>query len=103
MNEVRLIDVDELLRRISVNYTPYGYAMASAKYPSSAAYQAACDILKDIKKEIEKSPIVDNFKNREVTIETNIFDKETTIENCTVQILENSITGEVSVGWWRNE
>ena len=40
---------------------------------------------------------------REVLIETNIFDKEEIYENCTVQILENSITGEISVGWWRNE
>lgn len=38
-----------------------------------------------------------------VSIETNIFDKEEIIENCTVQILKNSVTGEVSVGWWRNE
>jgi hypothetical protein len=33
----------------------------------------------------------------------NIYDKETIIQNCTVQILENTVTGEVSVGWWRNE
>ena len=33
----------------------------------------------------------------------NIYDKETIIPNCTVQILENTVTGEVSVGWWRNE
>ena len=39
----------------------------------------------------------------EITVESNIFDKEEIIENCTVQILENSVTGEVSVGWWRNE
>ena len=37
------------------------------------------------------------------TVETNIFDKETIIENCTVQILENTVTGEISVGWWKNE
>lgn len=35
--------------------------------------------------------------------ETNIFDKETIIENATVQILENSVTGEMSIGWWRND
>lgn len=40
---------------------------------------------------------------RGISIETNIFDKEEIIENCTVQILKNSVTGEVSVGWWRNE
>ena len=35
-------------------------------------------------------------------VETNIFDKEETYENCTVQVLTNTVTGEVSVGWWRN-
>lgn len=30
-----------------------------------------------------------------------IFDKEEIIENCTVPILTNTVTGEVSVGWWR--
>lgn len=29
-----------------------------------------------------------------------IFDHEEIHENCTVQILSNSVTGEVSVGWW---
>lgn len=38
-----------------------------------------------------------------ITVESNIFDKEEIIENCTVQILENSVTGEISIGWWRNE
>ena len=36
-------------------------------------------------------------------VETSVFDKETTIENCTVQILENTVTGEVPVGWRKNE
>lgn len=36
-------------------------------------------------------------------IETNIFDIEEIHPNCTVQILTNSVTGEVSVGWWENE
>lgn len=31
-----------------------------------------------------------------------VFDKEEIIENCTVQILSNSTTGEVSIGWWKN-
>lgn len=29
-----------------------------------------------------------------------MFDHEEIYENCTVQILTNSVTGEVSVGWW---
>lgn len=34
-------------------------------------------------------------------VETNIYNKEETIEGCTVQILTNTATGETSVGWWR--
>lgn len=30
-----------------------------------------------------------------------IFDKETTIHGCAVQILENTVTGKMSIGWWR--
>lgn len=33
----------------------------------------------------------------------NVYDKETIIKNCTVQILENTVTGDISVGWWRND
>lgn len=37
-----------------------------------------------------------------MTVETNIFDQEEIHENCTVQILTNTNTGEVSIGWWEN-
>ena len=36
-------------------------------------------------------------------IQSNLFDIEEIYENCTVQILKNSITGEISIGWWENE
>ena len=36
-------------------------------------------------------------------VETNIFDQVEEYPNCTVQVLTNSVTGEVSVGWWPNE
>ena len=40
----------------------------------------------------------------EVTeVKTNLFDKSTTYTNCTVEVWENSITGESSVGWYRTE
>ncbi len=42
-------------------------------------------------------------KSKIVKVETNIFDKEEIYENCTVQVLTNTKTGEVSVGWWKNE
>lgn len=31
-----------------------------------------------------------------------LFDEVETHTDCTVQILRNSVTGEVSVGWWEN-
>ena len=36
------------------------------------------------------------------TVESNIYDEEETYYDCTVQVLRNSITGETSVGWFRN-
>ena len=36
-------------------------------------------------------------------VETNIFDQEEIYTDCTVQILRNSVTGEVSIGWWKND
>lgn len=37
-----------------------------------------------------------------VETESNLFDVEEIHDNCTVQILRNSVTGEESVGWWPN-
>lgn len=37
-----------------------------------------------------------------ISVEPNIYDQEEIHENCTVQILRNSITGETSFGWWEN-
>ena len=36
-------------------------------------------------------------------IETNIYDIEEIYPDCTVQILRNSVTGEISIGWWEND
>lgn len=35
-------------------------------------------------------------------LEINVYDEEEIRENCTVQILRNSITGKTSIGWWEN-
>lgn len=42
------------------------------------------------------------LKLEEAQVSTAIFDEEEIYPNCTVQILRNSVTGEVSVGWWPN-
>jgi hypothetical protein len=38
-----------------------------------------------------------------VKVETCFYDKVETFPNCTVQVLTNTVTGDVSVGWWKNE
>ena len=49
----------------------------------------------------EKNPPF--YTDAEITSLLSWYDEEEIIPNCTVQILRNSKTGEVSVGWWRNE
>ena len=36
-------------------------------------------------------------------VKINIYDQEEVHKNCTVQILKNTVTGDVSVGWIENE
>lgn len=38
-----------------------------------------------------------------IAVETNIYDTEEIHHGCTVQVLHNSVTGDVSVGWWKEE
>jgi len=38
-----------------------------------------------------------------ITVETNIYDTEEIHHGCTVQVLRNSVTGDVSVGWWKEK
>ena len=38
-----------------------------------------------------------------VDVEINVFDEREVHENCTVEILRNSVTGEISIGWWENK
>lgn len=35
-------------------------------------------------------------------LELGVYDEVELYPNCTVQVLSNSITGETSIGWWRN-
>ena len=48
--------------------------------------------------EAEKS-----FRGYIKSVEAHIYDQEEIFPDCTVQILTNTVTGDVSVGWWPNE
>lgn len=45
------------------------------------------------------------FVNKASTEKTqaHIFDRCEIYKNCTVEVLKNSFTGDVSYGWWRND
>lgn len=36
-------------------------------------------------------------------VQVSIYDEEEIYENCTVQVWRNSVTGEESIGWWKND
>lgn len=38
-----------------------------------------------------------------VGVESNLFDEREIHTNCTVEIFRNSVTGEISIGWWDND
>lgn len=45
----------------------------------------------------------DAIERLTTSVECRIYDKEEVYDNCTVQVLTNTVTGEVSIGWWENE
>lgn len=57
---------------------------------NSAAYGALNMAISALERQEGKRPI---------TVETNIYDTEEIYHGCTVQVLRNSVTGDVSVGW----
>ena len=72
----------------------------------------AIDLFKGIISLMEKDPTFEGrvdeirsaylmaIKALEGQTDVNIYDKEETYHNCTVQVLTNTVTGQTSVGWW---
>lgn len=42
-------------------------------------------------------------QSKPLITEFNVFDKREVIHDCTVEIWENTVTGEVSIGWYRQQ
>lgn len=57
--------------------------------------------IRDLQEKSRNPSFVAN--GRVMSVEPNIYDEEEIHENCTVQILRNSVTGAYSFGWWENE
>ena len=64
------------------------------------ALDTAITILNKLIKNTEQQN-VENVVNIE-NMEINVYDEEEIYPDCTVQVLRNSVTGKVSVGWWKN-
>ena len=52
-----------------------------------------------LNRQLEILDLLDKYKEND---EISFYDEEENVENCTVQILSNSKTGDISIGWWRN-
>ena len=75
----------------------YAYA-AEANMRKGLMKATVLQTLREIIGDVERMNVFE-----QVQVETNMFDKEEIYQNCTVQILTNTATGEVSVGWWKND
>ena len=53
--------------------------------------------------ELERQRLAFTGDFRDPQVEIPIYDREEIHHNCTVQVLRNSITGQTSVGWWKEE
>ena len=75
--------------------------MVDRSSPFHAAFQAVLRKLRQYEDTGLEPDEIDRTIKRE--IEVNIYDREEIHHNCTVQVLTNSVTGEVSVGWWEEQ
>ena len=51
----------------------------------------------------KKNKVVIEIEEIEPKVETPLYNSEKIYRNCTVQVWENTATGETSVGWFRND
>ena len=86
--------MEELINRLQ-RYSEFGIA----KHLDPDFAEAVIDVIEILKNIVFVSKLQD--RPQAIEIESCIYDKEEIIENCTVQVLTNTVTGEVSVGWWR--
>ena len=88
--------MEELIKKLS-RYSE----LCIAKHLDPDFAEAVVDIIEILKNLCFMQKLIDNPDM--IEIDTCIYDKEEIFENCTVQVLTNTVTGETSVGWWRNE
>lgn len=96
-------EVKELYKLIKILETMKycdGNSIKINKKKKIEALDTTIAILNKLIKNTEQQSVgsVVNIENMEI----NIYDEEEVYPDCTVQVLKNSVTGKVSVGWWKN-
>jgi len=99
-----MIDSKKLLRELAKIKGNYVYL--SMIFGWSKPFKVAIKIVDKVISLVIKLAAEEDNKPEHRTnyaIDTNLFDEEEIYDNCTVQVLHNSVTDEYSVGWWNNE
>lgn len=78
--------------------------------PDDKIMEAACEICRwpfqcrneeELYQKCDSCPVVAAIaRTEDPSIEINLYDQEEVYENCLVQVLKNSYTGAVSIGFW---
>lgn len=62
------------------------------------------ELIRELRHEVERlRGLLDKSEGDGVTVHTILYDEVEEYQNCTVQVLRNTVTGDVSVGWWQEE
>lgn len=102
-SEMQLSEIKELHKLIEILETiKYcdGNGIKIKEEKRIEALDTTIAILSKLIKDIEQKN-VENVMNIE-NMEINVYDEEEIYPDCTVQVLKNSVTGKISVGWWKN-
>lgn len=86
---MRLIDKDALVDRLT--------RLLEANREWKPEYAEFCEEMICM---VEDTPFWEESDFAPVKVSVALYDQEEIHHNCTVQILSNSVTGDVSIGWW---
>lgn len=82
---------------IAADAPPFGFA-----FQTQEQVDILIQSLRSIKSLMAEAGIPESVRVEDDTDEC-IYDEEEIYENCTVQVWRNSVTGEESIGWWKND
>ena len=79
----------------------YGELIGRLRELAEWATAEICDVPLDLPDRLTQA--ANALEYAQNGVDTNLYDQEEVHENCTVQILRNSYTGKISIGWYENQ